>query len=724
MSGRLIVYFGAATKHSQRIAALADDLGVDFTRGESASTLLRLDPDLVVVEVASEEQLGLLDRMMRRRLDPELPVLVLIPRDANLLLEATAERGAAGQLFFPVRDAEARSTLDAFVKLSRYQRGRNTIVPLTDTHDEIVSEWKALVSSAPNVILHLDGDGVIRYANRAIFPGEEPKGKTLDQLFPDLPGTHERIMERTIQHGLPSYIETIVDHPDYGEHHFDLFLGPIVGGNSITGVAAVVADTTARHRDELAVRESEAQLQTLLQTAPGLIRVVDREGRVLFQNHDAKNEELGESLAATADEEFRETLNDAIARAAKREAVAPVIYRADGVWYEARMRRVDFYGRSGVFVFSIDITQRKNLEERLLHASKMEAIGRLAGGVAHDFNNLLTSIVNYAWYVRDELPEESPLREDLAEVLKAAESGARLTRDLLAFSRRRPARPTRVDLRERTEQMFRVLQRSFGDGMTMQLETTCDAPLEIEIEPGQIDQILFNLAANSRDAMPDGGHFTVSLARRESMAELVVEDDGPGIDPEIWDRVFEPFFSTKGPQGSGLGLATCYGIVRQAGGTIELESRLGAGARFRISLPLLSNEVASTGLGAASEPLESRLALVVEDQPPILKLVRRALEHAGWEVMAAGTAEDAIEIADRLQISPAVLLTDVALPGMNGIDLSDALRRRWPDLPVVLTSGYLGDDLEPALGTDRRTTFVPKPFTSVELLSRLTVLLD
>ena len=199
-----------------------------------------------------------------------------------------------------------------------------------------------------------------------------------------------------------------------------------------------------------------------------------------------------------------------------------------------------------------------------------------------------------------------------------------------------------------------------------------------------------------------------------------------GMTTDMLDRAFEPFFSTKGENGTGLGLATCYGLARQAGGDITVESAPGEGATFTVSLPLAARD---------EEPLENRpatstrvkqisLALVVEDQPAILKLVHRALEHAGWDVRTATSAEEAIDIAEGLDREPAVLLTDVVLPGMSGVDLARELRERWPELPVLLTSGYLGEEFEPAMAAGGRTAFVPKPFNSVQLLSRLAMLLE
>ncbi|MGD8861495.1 MAG: ATP-binding protein [Myxococcales bacterium] len=386
---------------------------------------------------------------------------------------------------------------------------------------------------------------------------------------------------------------------------------------------------------------------------------------------------------------------------------------------------------------------RKLLAARCLDASgpaaearaqsqKLESVGRLAGGIAHDFNNLLTSIISFSRFVMDDLAPGDPRRRDLVEVLKAADTASKLTSQLLAFSRQRSVAPSVIDLNGATVGISRVLRRLVGEQVELSVRAT-DRDLPVLFDPGQLDQLVMNLAINARDAMPDGGRLEISVdahrvdrhpaLRSGDYAALVVRDNGTGMSPEVRGRLFEPFFTTKGDKGTGLGLATCYGIVKQADGEIEVESAPGVGTAFTILLPITdatAERHASEAPAVSDGPVQlTGMALAVEDQQPILKTMSRSLNAAGFNVLEARSAEEAIDLVESLDASIDLLVTDVVLPGLSGAKLAHRLRESRPSLKVLMCSGYVGEADASDVITGDNMTFLPKPFTGAQLRAKV-----
>jgi signal transduction histidine kinase/DNA-binding response OmpR family regulator len=367
---------------------------------------------------------------------------------------------------------------------------------------------------------------------------------------------------------------------------------------------------------------------------------------------------------------------------------------------------------------------------QMLHSQKLESIGRLVGGVAHDFNNMLTSIICFTRFVVDEMAPEDPRRADLVEVLRAADSAARLTNQLLTFSRRRPVQPATIDLNASMLSIGRVLRRTLGESVELVI-----LPLEeaayVTCDPGQFDQLIFNLAIHARDEMlPRGGSITfkLGLVSDESgeRVELAVSDNGRGMNADAVTSAFEPFSGGASTPGSGLGLAMSASIVEQASGTITVESEEGRGTTFRISLPRVPASRRSEPLRASAQaqPVLIGTALVVEDQPAILKTMSRALKSSGMSVLEASSGEDAMAVMRSQAHPPELVVTDMMLPGMSGMHLVEQLRASSPDLRVVFVSGYAGDDPVQNIRIDEKTAFVSKPFTGRQLVSRASALLS
>ncbi len=363
--------------------------------------------------------------------------------------------------------------------------------------------------------------------------------------------------------------------------------------------------------------------------------------------------------------------------------------------------------------FLLDVTHRKHLEEQLRQSQKMEAIGRLAGGIAHDFNNLLTAIKGYGAFLLADLDEDSSSHHDAEEILLAADSAAALTRQLLAFSRREPLTPEVLSLNEVVKNLDGLLGRLLGDEVELIVELDSELP-DVHADRGQLEQVVLNLAVNARDALSAGGRLTIATARRMGsppQALLRVSDTGIGMGPEVRSRLFEPFFTTKeAGKGTGLGLATVYGIVGQSGGTIEVESAPGEGATFTIALPAVVGEPVGD-----TQPAAERI-LLVDDDELVRDVMSEVLERAGYVVSKAAGPAQAIELI-QLGHPFALLVTDLRLPGMSGIVLADRLLTARPDLQVLVTSGQVDEELRAARHV------LEKPFTPDELLRAVGALL-
>ena len=365
-------------------------------------------------------------------------------------------------------------------------------------------------------------------------------------------------------------------------------------------------------------------------------------------------------------------------------------------------------------------------EAQLRQAQKLEAIGTLAGGVAHDFNNLLTVISGHTSMLLEDLPPDSPVVPDLNQIQAAGDRAAKLTQQLLAFSRKQVTQPRVLDLNVVVRGVETLLRRLIGEDVRLKTVLT-GHPVWIQADPTQLEQVLLNLAVNARDAMPSGGELGIELREiEESEVELRVTDTGNGMDAETLERVFEPFFTTKGVgKGTGLGLSTVYGIVRQAGGRISVDSKPGEGTTFRVVLPKTTQpaEISVTGEFEVAAPGGSETILIAEDEEPVRRFTAQVLTRGGYRVIEAGSGDEALKLAPA-GTRIALLLTDVVMPGMSGKELHQRLSESRPGLKVLFMSGYPDDTiaihglLKPGLA------FLQKPFRGPALLERVRDLLD
>ena len=392
---------------------------------------------------------------------------------------------------------------------------------------------------------------------------------------------------------------------------------------------------------------------------------------------------------------------------------------------------------TGVGAMLVDTTEQQQLEAQFLQAQKMEAVGRLAGGVAHDFNNLLTVITSYSTMALGSLRPQDPLRGDMKEISDAAERAARLTRQLLAFSRKQVMQPQILDLSGMATDMERMLQRLIGEDVTLELRLAEDLGA-VSADPGQIEQVIMNLVVNARDAMPNGGQVVIETANVDfstelSMAELgrpagqyvqlSVTDTGTGMSAEVQANLFEPFFTTKAAgQGTGLGLSTVYGIVKQSGADIHVRSQPGCGSTFRIFFPRLEKPApgpvrASSVRSLATAPVET--VLLVEDDEPLRHLAARVLRDAGYTVLDTRTATEAVLLGTHHEGTIDLLLTDVVMPQMSGRTVAELLSKQRPSLRVLYMSGYTDDVVVKRGVLATEAAFLQKPFTPEQLLQKI-----
>jgi two-component system cell cycle sensor histidine kinase/response regulator CckA len=398
---------------------------------------------------------------------------------------------------------------------------------------------------------------------------------------------------------------------------------------------------------------------------------------------------------------------------------------------------------AGAYGIYQDIRDRKRLEEEMRFGQKMQAVGRLAGGIAHDFNNIMGVIQGYSESLLESLQAGHSLRSSVEEIDKAARRAVVLTGQLLAFSRKQVLQPKVLDLNAILADMETMLHRVIGEHI--QLVTRLGSGLGwTKADPTQLEQVILNLVVNARDAMPNGGKLIIETAAAgfefgldDDGAEpgeeggsdvmLTVTDTGSGMDAQTLKNIFEPFFTTKEKgKGTGLGLATVYGIVKQSGGNIFVTSELGHGTTFTVYLPRVAKPAAATEIGASTKkaPRGTESVLLVEDEESLRGLLRKALEKCGYVVLEAKDGQSALRISSAFPGPIHALLTDVVMPGMGGCELARAIGQRRPTTKVLFMSGYPADAELPFEVTERKGYFIKKPFSRCDLATKLRELLD
>jgi PAS domain S-box-containing protein len=611
----------------------------------------------------------------------------------------------------------------------------------------------ALLRSSPDAIVATDQAGRITFWNRAAehlfaYSEREALGRNASELVPERYRARYHALFRPFPEAVepPSFVTTCegyVRRKDGSEAPVEASVSTWTTTRGL-GYGYILRGTAGRQRDEEALRRSEGRFRALVKNATYGIYRSSLDGKFIEVN-DALASMLGyaseEDLMAAgiasvyADPGERAHLVERYCHAGRIERVEVQWKRRDGGTILVSLTGHTVYDNKGVpegfDMIAEDVTARRQLEEQLRHAQKVEAVARLTGGIAHDFNNLLSAIIGYSDLVLEQVDADGPLRADVEAIRNAGEAAASLTRQLLAFSRKQVLAPVVLDLNATIRDVDQLLRRAIGEHIRLTTDLAQDLHL-VMADPGQIQQAIINLVVNARDAMPRGGTLRIETANVENgprpatsaaadrFVALSVTDTGSGMTPEVQAHLFEPFFTTKGAgKGTGLGLSTVHGIVQQSGGHISVRSEPGVGTCFTIHLPRIDATVDPAGPHPAADLHGTETILLVEDDDRLRTLAARILRGQGYTLLEARGASESTRISDQYDGQIDLLLTDMVMPGGSGRSLAEWLQPVRPNLKVLYTSGHTADECVQVDGSDPTVAFLQKPYTPVSLARKV-----
>ncbi len=617
------------------------------------------------------------------------------------------------------------------------------------------AELRALMAAMPGLIIILNREGkylsIPTDSHELLYlPAHELVGQTLHDVFPkEKADFFLEVVQRSLDNAVTLTIEYDLQIGD-DVLWFEGKLSPIDSARSMF----IVHDATARKKAEEQLRQSEEKFRALFEESHDAIYIRTPEGTILECNRAMANmfgynreELIGRSIKGLyARDKDRIAFEKAMAEAGYVQNYEVSLLRKDGslIWVVATASIHDKGAGETLYQGILrDITEQRHLQEQLLQAQKMEAVGRLAGGVAHDFNNLLTTIIGKAELTRIGLDDNSSIASVLDDILFTADKASDLTRQLLAFSRRQVISMQTINPNRNIENLTRLLKRIIGEDIRLKIELE-EELWAIKADPTQIEQVLINLVVNARQAMPDGGTLTIRTANRQRedvitspaleirsgpYVMLEVEDTGHGMDETVRSRIFEPFFTTKPEgEGTGLGLATVFGVVQQQQGDIEVESEPGRGTIFRVYLPKISKStakvVASRIVASKDKQLTgSETILVIEDEESVRVVVRETLTHFGYAVKEASSVEKAMQMLEEDFGNIDIVLTDIVMPGQSGVDFYEKAVQQWPALKIIFMSGYTKKDSTQQILREG-LPFLQKPFRPKDLVLMIRRTLD
>ncbi len=653
------------------------------------------------------------------------------------------------------------AALESEIARLRSGRAHATLGEIMEARSSAILE--IVGNKSPNAIYVKDVQGRYvlvndQFCRVAGLPRESILGKSIGDIFSRQVAEEHRANDRlVIGSGKTMSFAEFADFPD-GRHEYESTKFPIVDETGmVVAVGGISTDITAQKDAETSLRESEEKFRLAFYSNPlaiNLNRLSDgvyidiNEGFTRLMGY-SQEEVIGKSsldLGIWVDEADRERMVREFAASGRVENLRAKFRRKSGEIGIGVMsaRTLRIAGETVVLSLTADVTAESELEERYRQAQKMEAVGRLAGGVAHDFNNLLIPILSYAEMLGETLDQGDERRGMTEEILKAGQRAANLARQILAFSRKQVLDMRPLDLNALIQDFQTMIVRLLAENIEVRLELSPEVGC-VRADSMQIEQVLMNLAVNAGDAMPDGGVLAITTfvgaldepARGKFADEplpgryavMAVRDTGEGMAAETLAHIFEPFFTTKEEgKGTGLGLATVFGIVKQHQGHIEVSSRPGAGTTFKVYLPLCAEtESARPRIPERAPSLKgSEIVLIVEDEPAVRKLVCGALERNGYVVMAAGNADEALRLSREWDPStvPHLLLTDLIMPGTNGRELHAEMSARFPSLRAIFMSGYTDEVIVRHGLHEEGVALLLKPFTIHDLLARVRATLD
>jgi len=711
--------------------------GLDLLESET------FDVALVDLSLPDAEGLESLEKLQAKA--PQLPTIVITGRDDSETALRAVREGAQDYLIKGQGDGHL------LVRSMRYAGERKRT---TEQLRRSELHFRSLLENALDIITVVDGGGMIRYASPSTervlgYTPQELTGTNILQLVHvDDAGAALDSYCRSVETGAPTPpVEVRVRRKDGAWRVLEAIGKSLLADPIVAGIVINSRDITERKEAAQRLYTVNERLRAVIEGSPLAIYLLDTEGRVQAWNKGAERlfgwpqeEVVGEQEPTLGPETEGDAKNylDMALRGEVLVQSESTRVRKDGtiidvnVW-TALLR--DESGRlQGIVAMVADTTERKRLEEQFRHAQKMEAVGRLAGGVAHDFNNLLTVITGYTQLALNRIPFDSQAAIELKESLGASDRAASLTKQLLSFSRRQVVQPTVLDINTLVNDMHRMLRRIIGEDIELVVRLSTGLH-PVRADRGQIELVLLNLAINARDAMPDGGQLVVETAnvdlgeggQRNRMMEmsgacvaLSVTDSGVGMDAKVRAKIFEPFFTTKeSGKGTGLGLSTSYGIVRQHGGDIWVYSEPGLGATFKIYLPVAEEiahnptpEWTETDVEGGAETI-----LIVEDEPGVAAVMRESLTAKGYEVLSTSETADALAIAREHTGPIHLLLSDLVLNSMHGSELARQIRIVRSGIKVLFVSGYSSAGGAGQKFLEPGAAFLQKPFAP-EVLAR------
>jgi PAS domain S-box-containing protein len=621
--------------------------------------------------------------------------------------------------------------------------------------------YRAIVEASHDEIFIVGEDNILEYVNpsavKALGLEDAAIGRRLGECFAGALGREvEEEIRLTREGQTPRYSERRIVFPR-GARWMGVWLTPIAdAGGACTSVMGIARDVTERHElAELLARQHQL-VSAVIEASPiGIMLLKNADGWICELSNPVIERLSGHPNVdglrlAEAWPSLAPTLEHMLAHTADAEAMEIELPCEECSSKAPRQLSVTLsrlqipgHHKASVLVLVTDMTERKHLEQQILQADKIDAIGRLAGGIAHDFNNLLTPILGFTELVVSTLAENDKRRADLDEVCRAAKSASALTRQLLTFSRKQVTQPIALDLNDVVRGVDGILRRTIGEDVHVVLD--CSPGLDrAVVDRNQMEQVIMNLGVNARDAMPQGGllhvrttNVTLEEPRRDGRDVipegqyvcLTVADTGTGMSPEVQAHLFEPFFTTKGVgKGTGLGLSIVYGIVKQSGGHLSVSSEPGEGTSFTIYLPkadaAVRREVKQPAATTRPAAKGGETVLIVEDHDGLRRLAERLLVKGGYRVLLAENASEALRTAKEFAGSIDLLLTDVVMPGIDGMTLARQLNGLRPSTQVLFMSGYTGDDMATHGALSADVPLLQKPFTRDALLQAVRSALD
>ena len=713
------------------------------TLPQLVSALRELSPDVVLADHALPGFTGDAALKLVQRERPGTPVIIVT---GSLDEETAAEYIKAGAADYVVKG-----------RLHRLGPAVRRALALREAVDDAAwaeqarqrseRRFRKLVEFSSDVITLLDAASTIVYSTQSLKPtlGYAPGEKVGHPVF-ELVHADDRPSAQQLLHQVLTGVDRVVkadlrvQHKDGTWRRLEVAAVNRLGDADVGAIVVTYHDITERKLVEEALREALDRLRALIEASPVAIYSLTTDARVRtwntaaerifgWQAHEVVDRQL--PIIPIDREQEQRDIQERVINGETLSGVAMVARRRDGKLVPLSLSAAPLFDAAGtvtgVMALAADVTEARQLESQYRQAQKMEVVGRFAGGIAHDFNNVLTAIGSYCDLLLEDLPPGNPHREDIREIRKAVDRAAALTRQLLAFSRQQVLAPQLVDVNELVAEIRSMLARLLGEDVALQVVPGAGLGA-VHVDRGQLEQVLLNLAVNARDAMPEGGRLTIATttvrldanyAKPHATAKpgpyviLSVSDTGTGMDEQTKAHLFEPFFTTKEKgKGTGLGLATVYGVVKQSGGHIWVDSEPGQGTTFKVYLPR------ATGLsprepGMPAEPTTFRgteTILLVEDEATVRTVVRDALERQGYTVLEAASAEAAIQIGERHHGPIHLLLTDMVMPVKSGGQLATQLRRARPEIRVLFMSGYPDGAVVRPPEPGQGVTYLRKPF--------------